>query len=231
VIAVAKGSDHSDSACCRGIVHYPGAGNESTPAPELGRRLRSARGRRRFTALYLHKYWPAGAPAFFFCTASSGPAPSLRREHLPPRRRVAPTRMLNAGALPTACRAPRLLAQHVRRRVGTPSNDEWCERDSDAVIACITAQPISRADVAIARASGRRVRVAVAVLVPGRREGSRDGACRAPSLTIDGVLSADHVTYDGGADEGHDYKDVEHTNHIGRRGSFTTTRPPSCRGR
>jgi hypothetical protein len=30
------------------------------------------------------------------------------------------------------------------------------------------------------------------------------------SLTIDGVIGADHVTYGGGADEGHDYDDVEH---------------------
>jgi hypothetical protein len=33
-------------------------------------------------------------------------------------------------------------------------------------------------------------------------------------LPIDGVLSADHVTYDGDADEGHDYNDVEHAPYI-----------------
>jgi hypothetical protein len=32
-------------------------------------------------------------------------------------------------------------------------------------------------------------------------------------LPIDGVVSADHVTYDGDADEGHDYNNVEHTVH------------------
>ena len=43
--------------------------------------------------------------------------------------------MLKARPTPTACRAPRLLAQHVGRCIGTPSNDERCERDSDAVTA------------------------------------------------------------------------------------------------
>jgi hypothetical protein len=61
--------------------------------------------------------------------------------------------------------------------------------------------------------------------------GGRALSRRAPSLTIDGVFSADHMTYDGGADEGHDYKDVEHANNIGRRGSFTITPPLACRGR
>ena len=40
------------------------------------------------------------------------------------------------------------------------------------------------------------------------------GSRRRFLLPIDGVVSADHVTYDGNADEGHDYNDVEHAPYI-----------------
>jgi len=56
-------------------------------------------------------------------------------------------------------------------------------------------------------APGRSVRT---VLSRWRGRGSR----RRFLLPIDGVVSADHVTYDGNADEGHDYNDVEHAPYI-----------------
>jgi hypothetical protein len=56
-------------------------------------------------------------------------------------------------------------------------------------------------------------------------------------LPIDGVVSADHVTYDGEADEGHDYNDVEHAPYIikifpGCRGGdeFPHLKKRSCAG-
>jgi len=43
--------------------------------------------------------------------------------------------VLQRRAAPTARRAPRMLAQHVRWRVGTPSDHERHKRDSYAVTA------------------------------------------------------------------------------------------------
>jgi hypothetical protein len=52
---------------------------------------------------------------------------------------AAPARVLKRRPSPTAHRAPRMLAQHVRRCIGTPSNYVGRKRDSDAVAACVTA--------------------------------------------------------------------------------------------
>jgi hypothetical protein len=66
---------------------------------------------------------------------------SLDRKHLPPRHRVIPARMLKTRPTPSADRAPRLLAQCVRRRVGAPPDHEGHKGDGYAVAAGVAAQP------------------------------------------------------------------------------------------
>src|SRR5260370_38556834 len=85
-------------------------------------------------------------------------------------------------------------------------------------VARTTASSAAKVIAVIAAAPVRSVRT-VLLRRCGRGNRQRSGGL----LPIDGVLSADHVTYDGDADEGRDYNDVEHTPYIiknfpGRRG-------------
>ena len=70
-------------------------------------------------------------PAITGCKLAS----SRLRKRLPADLRVSPRRVLQRRAAPTACRAPYMLAQHVGRRIGTPSDHERHKRDSYAVTA------------------------------------------------------------------------------------------------
>src|SRR5262249_43156815 len=57
-------------------------------------------------------------------------------EHFPSTSRIIPTRMLQRGATAPAHGAPRMLAQHVRRRMRTPSNDERHKCDAHTADIC-----------------------------------------------------------------------------------------------
>jgi hypothetical protein len=65
----------------------------------------------------------------------------LRRERLPARLDITPTRMLKTRPTSTTHTTPRTLAQHIGRCVGAPSNDERHKRHGCPVITGVAAQP------------------------------------------------------------------------------------------